>query len=898
MGAVAVSTTRSAEAQVKASVATRARLLEQIGSYRQLAAAAAAGSREQVAALNMAAAAQTRLARSSATTAAEQRFLMSGGAKPFDTMRGGIDRAHGSLSKLNRGFIGLTGFGAGFVGVAAGGLALRGIIGSAAGFQQTMNIFGAVSQASAGQMAAAGREAIALGNDVKLPATSAADAALAMTELSKAGLSVKDTIGAAHGVLMMSAAAQISNSDAAAIAARNLNAFGLQGREATHVADLLAAAANATSGEMTDVADALSYTASTAAQAHIPITDTVAAIGELANKGIIGGMAGAALQQMLLRLESPTLKAKDAMQRLGISIYDQHGKMLPLRNLIEQFSEKTRGMSDAQRNAAMNSIFGARAIRAANIVLLGGVDAYDRMRGAVDRQGAAAALSAARNKGLKGAWDAMKSALETLAIRIGTKMLPALERWTRGIANWLGNAHNQDKIINALTISAHALSIAFKAAIPVAFVLGIRRASLAMRGLLLTLKIIGPAAATSAVQSRVAMYTIGTSASTATGQVFGLRAALMSLGKVPMIAGAALLAYGFSKAFTTPLPKKVAPSPVSDQTIGGANIVESNGKYYIQAAGRLTPYHGPIPGKGISGPTGSPLPDRGDRPRGFTTPATVKPKGGAGGGGGGGGGRGKIKDFVLPMRIQFEAAKALTQSAQLAAARDALDATNKLIDSGHLSGKALIDAYQERRGLYDQLASAEKEQAAKLADKKKKHKEALAKARLFTIPLAFQVAQARADALASGGDGDGPSKLQVSLARRLKAMAMKAIKSHKLSMQGLIDAWGAIGQAAQTLAQQAKNKGLADTYHAVSSGAFVKGLNFASLADKKLAMERYAQTSAHRGYAPSAPAALGQPAIHIENLHIDGMNLRNIDQIAAEIHKRARSKTQRSGTRQ
>jgi hypothetical protein len=49
-----------------------------------------------------------------------------------------------------------------------------------------------------------------LGADITLPATSAKDAADAMLELNKAGLSVKHTMAAAKGVLQLSAAAETS----------------------------------------------------------------------------------------------------------------------------------------------------------------------------------------------------------------------------------------------------------------------------------------------------------------------------------------------------------------------------------------------------------------------------------------------------------------------------------------------------------------------------------------------------------------------------------------------------------------------------------------------------------------------------------------------------------------
>ena len=68
----------------------------------------------------------------------------------------------------------------------------------AADYEQSMNVLQASTEASTGEMTALGDLAVQLGGDMTLPATSAKDAADAMLELSKAGLSVNDTMAAAR----------------------------------------------------------------------------------------------------------------------------------------------------------------------------------------------------------------------------------------------------------------------------------------------------------------------------------------------------------------------------------------------------------------------------------------------------------------------------------------------------------------------------------------------------------------------------------------------------------------------------------------------------------------------------------------------------------------------------
>jgi hypothetical protein len=124
-------------------------------------------------------------------------------------------------------------------------------------YEKSMNTFQAVTRASSNEMAAAARMAEKLGSDMSLPATSAAGAALAMTELAKGGLSAAQAMDAAKGSLQLAAAAQVDGARAAEITANALNIFGLAATDAGRVADILAATANAASGGVNDMALAL-----------------------------------------------------------------------------------------------------------------------------------------------------------------------------------------------------------------------------------------------------------------------------------------------------------------------------------------------------------------------------------------------------------------------------------------------------------------------------------------------------------------------------------------------------------------------------------------------------------------------------------------------------------------
>ncbi|MBL8167625.1 MAG: phage tail tape measure protein [Acidobacteria bacterium] len=309
-------------------------------------------------------------------------------------------------------------------------------------YEKSLNIFGAVTSATAEQMNAASQAAKQLGADVSLPATSAADAALAMTELAKAGLSAQQAMDAARGTLLLSAAAQIDAARAAEITANALNAFKLQASDATRVADLLAAAANASSAEITDVAQSMQQSSASAAALRVPIEDLTTAIGIMANSGIKGSDAGTSLKTAFTALAAPTDKAKAAMKELGINAFEADGKLRPLREVIDQFSGAFAKLNDQQKLQAANTIFGSDAMRAALIVFGGGVEQFDKLKDAVTSAGAAARLAGAVMSGLGGALQVLKSQLETGAIELFERFKTQLEAGAKAIASFLGQAIN------------------------------------------------------------------------------------------------------------------------------------------------------------------------------------------------------------------------------------------------------------------------------------------------------------------------------------------------------------------------------------------------------------------------------------------------------------------------
>lgn len=302
-------------------------------------------------------------------------------------------------------------------------------------YEQGLNIFKSVSGATAQQMAMVAAKARELGQDASLPGVSARDAANAMTELSKAGLSVNDTLAASKGVMSLAKAGQIDVADAATIAAQALNAFKLKGSDAGKVADVLANGANASATDIRGLSLGLQQSAAVASQFGVSLEDTVTTLGLFANRGMQGSDAGTSLKTMLISLANPSKKAATLMHQLGINAYDASGKFVGMRQLAQNLQNGLKGLSEEQKQQALATIFGTDAFRAAAFLADSAGKSYDDMSKAVGRSGAAMDLAKAQNSGFNGALDNLKSTIETVATDFGQKLLPELTKVIKQLAD-------------------------------------------------------------------------------------------------------------------------------------------------------------------------------------------------------------------------------------------------------------------------------------------------------------------------------------------------------------------------------------------------------------------------------------------------------------------------------
>lgn len=268
--------------------------------------------------------------------------------------------------------------------------------------------------------------AIQTGQDTVFSAT---DAGNAITELAKGGLTEADIkAGALKTTMDLAASSGMDLGEAANVVVQAMGAFGLSANESAEAANALAGAAAASSTDVEPLTQALAQCSAGAKNAGWSIQETTAVLARFADAGIEGSDAGTSLKTMLQRLAAPTDSAATMIEQLGIQTRDSSGTLLGASEIAEELQDKLGGLDSASRDAALSTIFGSDAMRAATVMMNSGTEGLQKYIDAANDQEAAQRLANSQMSDGSRAIEELKGSLETAAIQIGDTLAPIVQK--------------------------------------------------------------------------------------------------------------------------------------------------------------------------------------------------------------------------------------------------------------------------------------------------------------------------------------------------------------------------------------------------------------------------------------------------------------------------------------
>lgn len=299
---------------------------------------------------------------------------------------------------------------------------------------------------------------------------SAKEAGEAMTELAKGGLTEAQIEGGALASTMdLAASSGMELGNAANTVVQVMGAFQLGAEDSAVAVNALAGAAAASSTDVEPLTQALSQVAAQAYNAGWNVQDTTAVLAAFADAGINGSDAGTSLKTMLQRLAAPTDKAAALIEDLGINTRDSNGYMLSASDLAQELQDKLGGLEPAARDAAMQTIFGSDAMRAATVMMSGGSEAIEKYTAATYDMEAASRLANSQMGEGELAMEQLKGSIETALITIGTQLAPVVTDIVNGFTDLVNKFGELDEETQKTIITFAGIAAA---AGPVLSVLG------------------------------------------------------------------------------------------------------------------------------------------------------------------------------------------------------------------------------------------------------------------------------------------------------------------------------------------------------------------------------------------------------------------------------------------
>ena len=244
-------------------------------------------------------------------------------------------------------------------------------------FIDVMTTVGAISGATENQMSGLSETAQTLGLRTMFMSR---DIASGMKYLAMAGNDANQIQEMISGAAMMANATGMElggKGGAADLLTNIMRTFKLEGQQAADiVGDQLTKAVLSSNVLMTDLAEAIKYSAASMVTLKQQLPQVAAMIGVLGNAGIQGSMAGTSIRNMadylIQSITNPNFKGAKALAKLGLGkqdFVDANGDLQDFAVILEKIGTATQGLSTVDQNAVFKSIFGVRGMRAAVAIM-------------------------------------------------------------------------------------------------------------------------------------------------------------------------------------------------------------------------------------------------------------------------------------------------------------------------------------------------------------------------------------------------------------------------------------------------------------------------------------------------------------------------------------------------
>lgn len=199
-----------------------------------------------------------------------------------------------------------------------------------------------------------------------------------------------------------------------------LKMFGAQSSEASAYADVFAKAQASASTTTTDLFDAMSVAGPIFNTVGWSISDLATMTGIFGNAGISGSEGANALKTGIARLASPAKDGSEWMEKLGINVFDSHGKMKDMLTVQKELHGAFEGLSNSEKISAASAIFGKEQMsKWISLIETSPSDFKSLSSSIEDSSGTAKTMSDSLMSGVGGSVERLKATFDVFKFTIG-----------------------------------------------------------------------------------------------------------------------------------------------------------------------------------------------------------------------------------------------------------------------------------------------------------------------------------------------------------------------------------------------------------------------------------------------------------------------------------------------
>lgn len=321
---------------------------------------------------------------------------------------------------------------AGAAATAVGALAVK----TGMDFEKALSSVAAVAGGPGKAIDDLGEKAQKLGPQFGYTATQVVGAAESMI---KSGYSLGETISGLSGILAAAAADGGELGEVSAGVMASMKGLGLNAAQMGGFVDMLAKAGDTTAASIGTLNESMAKFGPVARQFGVPLPSAIAQLALLQDAGLDASSAGTALASVYTSLAAPASEAQKQIARLGLTLKDAQGNLLPPQQLLGNLA---KALDKVQGTAAKAEVIKDLVGRESQKALLNILADLPKLSAATEdlaknSAGYAASVAKIKTDNFAGDLDRLKAAVESVQISVFNYAKGPLRAVVGGLGDWV-----------------------------------------------------------------------------------------------------------------------------------------------------------------------------------------------------------------------------------------------------------------------------------------------------------------------------------------------------------------------------------------------------------------------------------------------------------------------------